>query len=162
MSADKEALRRELRAAIARDHEKLVAAQELTSSGIVHPDARSEGSKDMRATEASYIARGQAQRAEALARDLALVDAMPLRRFGEGDAIALSAWVTLADDDGHEQELFVAPAGGGIELVLADRVIRTVTPAAPIGRALIGARLGDEVEVPRGEEMMRYAVVAIR
>src|SRR5690606_35513804 len=115
MDIDKRIVRQALLETLERELETVKAAQRLTAEGVTHEDARSEGSKDMRATEASYIARGQAQRVEALAEEIARVQAMPIRTFAEDDPVALGALVTVEGPSGV-QHLFVAPAGGGARL----------------------------------------------
>src|SRR5690349_18588003 len=93
---DKAALYQSLVASLTETRDRLVAAQRLSVEGVTHEDARAEGDKDMRATEASYVARGQAMRVEALESDLARVVAMKVRKFKPDDPIALSALVLIA------------------------------------------------------------------
>jgi transcription elongation GreA/GreB family factor len=154
---DKAALHGELVTKLQADLQTAVAAQRLTAEGVTHPDARSDGSKDMRATEASYIARGQALRAETLESELARVRAMPVRPFGANDAVALSALVTV-DDGEQRQQVFVAPGGGGTRLGAG---VQVITPSSPLGKAIVGARLGDFVELRRGGAEVEVELVAI-
>lgn len=125
----------------------------------MHEDARAESDKDMRSTEASYLARGQALRVEALETDLQRVGAMKVRSFGEGDAIAMSALVTLESPSGKLLVL-LAPAGGG-ERLGEGGAVQVVTHASPLGKALLGARAGDTVEVRRGGGMEEVDVVEV-
>jgi len=158
---DKSRVHAALVAALEKDRDTLVAAQRLTAEGVIHPDARSDGSKDMRATEASYIARGQAQRAEALETDLARVKAMKLRALSDEDTVALSALVTLLVGEDEERLVFIAPAGGGVRVALDDRTVHVVTPASPMGRAVLGRRVGDVVELDRGGKTTELSVEAL-
>jgi transcription elongation GreA/GreB family factor len=157
-SSDKDVLRAELRTLLERARDKLLAAHETSTQGVTHDDARSEGSKDTRATSASYIARGQALRVEALAADVAKVAAMRLRAFGATDPVAMSALVTVVDDDGIERRLFVAPAGGGMVLTGG---VSVTTPASPLGAALIGAVRGDVVAFDRGGRTLEVELVSV-
>lgn len=147
---DKEALRERLLEMLRTARDVVAAAQRTTQEGVTHADARSEGDKDMRATEASYVARGQAMRVEALEADVGRVQAMKLRAFGEDDPVALGAVVTL-DGEGGERRVFVAPAGGGERLEAGGVVVAVVTPSSPLGRALIGQHVGDDVRYRRGD-----------
>lgn len=154
---DKAALHRELVSTLERELQTLVAAQRLSSEGVTHADAKADGIKDMRATEASYIARGQALRVSALREDLDRVAAMKPRSFAAEDAIALSAVVTLVDGEEHETRVFLAPAGGGTTL----GELRVITPASPLGRALLGKRVEDITEVVRGGATSELEIVAV-
>ena len=88
---DKAALHRALVLLLEEHRDKLAAAQRLTVEGVTHEDAKAEGDKDMRATEASYIARGQAMRVEQLGADHGRVHGMKLRAFAPADPIGISA-----------------------------------------------------------------------
>ena len=154
---DKVALHRELVAVLERELETITAAQRLSSEGVTHADARADGNKDMRATEASYIARGQALRVTALRDDLERVVGLKVRPFGDEDAIALAALVTLVDDADRETWVFLAPAGGGT--TIGD--VKVITPASPLGRALLGKRTGDSFEVERGGSTDELEVISI-
>lgn len=135
-------------------------SQQRTQSGVTHEESRPENDKDTRAIEASYLARGQAHRVGELQAALALVAALELRSFEGDSGAALSALIEL--DDGERQSTyFLAPAGGGIEIELDVAVVRVVTPQSPVGRALLGRRPGDVVEVRTPQGVREYDVTAI-
>ncbi len=142
---DKAAVREALRSALAAALEAMANAARETREGAVHEENRSEGSKDMRSTEQSYLARGQAMRAEDLAEELTRLDRTPLRSFAEDDAIQPGALVRVLVDDAP-RVLFVTAQGGGTELEVEGVRVTVVTPASPFGRALVGRRLGDDFE----------------
>ena len=140
---DKAALKAALVAQLAAALEFAQRAHAAALEGATHAEARPENDKDTRGLEQSYLARGQAQRVVELEAGVAAVTALALRRFAPADPIALGALVTV-DEDGEQKHLFMAPDGGG--RVLAGGV-QVVTPSAPLGRALLGKRLDDEVEL---------------
>ncbi len=156
---DKGALRSELRALLERERDKLIAAHKTTSEGVTHEDSHAEGSKDMRATEASYIARGQAERARELIADVEKVAAMKLRSFSADDPIGLSAVVSFRDEHRGERLVFVASAGAGMRV--ADS-IDVMTPRAPLGVLLLGSRRGDVLEIDRGGKVSEIEVLEVR
>lgn len=157
---DKSALHRSLVAALTETRDRLAAAQRVSQEGVTHEDARAEGDKDMRATEASYVARGQAMRVEALESDLARVVAMKTRKFKPDDPIALGALVLIASDS-DKRRVYVAPAGGGIRLEDPNGAVHVVTPASPLGRALLGSRAGDYVTFAKGGASEEAEIVEI-
>lgn len=151
MPIDKQRVLDALRAALAEDLAKLTASQKQTLAGATHEESRPENDKDTRALESSYLARGLAERVATLENAQRALATLELRSFGHDDPIALSALVTLEDDAG-EARYFLTPAGGGRELTVDGQVIKTVTPQAPLGRAMLGSFIGDElrVQTPQG------------
>jgi transcription elongation GreA/GreB family factor len=140
---DKAALKAELVAQLTAALDSAQKAHAAALEGATHTEARAENAKDTRGLEQSYLARGQAQRVAELEAGLAAVVALPLRRFAPGDPVALGALVT-ALEDGAIHHLFLAPHGGGSALAGG---VQVVTPGSPLGRALLGKRADDEVEL---------------
>jgi len=148
---DKQAVRDALRAALAKALEAMAEAARQTREGAVHEESRAEGDKDMRSTEQSYLARGQAMRAEALAEELTRLETTPLRAYREDDPIGPGALVRVSVDEA-ERIFFVIPQGGGTELTVSGTRVTVVTPSSPVGAALVGRRAGDDFELRvRGE-----------
>lgn len=143
---DKARVHRALRDALAATHAAMVASAREAAAGATHEDARAEGDKDMRATEASYVARGQAMRAEALAEDLARVEAMRVAALGADDPVQGGALVQVAIDGGARW-LYVCAWGGGTVLDVDGLAVTVVGPGTPMGRALVGRHEGDDFSV---------------
>ena len=141
-----------IRQRVREDLATLERSHETAAQGVTHADARQEGDKDMRATEASYVARGQARRVVELQEALASLEALRLRAFGDEDPAALGALVTIELETG-DLSCFVLPAAGGLQLDDAGRKVRVVTPHSPVGQALLGRTSGDEVtwQTPQGD-----------
>jgi transcription elongation GreA/GreB family factor len=157
---DKRAVRDALLASM-RDALALIArSAKDAAEGATHEENRSEGDKDMRATEQSYVARGQAMRAEELAEQLQRLEVMALPPFGEDDAIAPGALVRVRVD-GDARLFFVVPWGGGSELEIAGTIVTVITPASPVGRALVGRRAGDDFELAVRGAMREWEIEEI-
>jgi transcription elongation GreA/GreB family factor len=139
----KRALKDELHEQIRAQLSTLERAHAAAIAGATHEEAKPENDKDTRALEQSYIARGQAMRVEELRGELANVEAMPLRDFGEAQPAALGALVVV-EEDGRQLSFFLAPGGGGA--TLARGTVQVLTPQSPLGRALLGKRAGDDCE----------------
>lgn len=133
----------ELQGRLRADHAALARVQQATVAGATSDEAKSEHSKDTRALEQAYLARGQAQRVEEVREGLARVAALPRRVFAEGEPIAVGALVEI-EEEGATTILLLVPHGGGIRLSGGEQV---VTPASPLGRALIGRTSGDSIEI---------------
>ena len=68
----------------------------------------------------------------------------------QGAPIATGALVEIEDEDsGEGRTFFLAPTGAGVTLAGpgGDGFLSVVTPASPIGRAVMGRRQGDVVDV---------------
>ena len=85
MAIDKRALLDALRARVSAELEASTRRARDAAEAATHEENRAEGDKDMRATEASYIARGQAERVHELESALTRLGSMPIKAFAEGD-----------------------------------------------------------------------------
>ncbi len=73
-----------------------------------------------------------------------------------GDEVSFGATVTVQDDDGHTTTYRIT---GEDE---ADAARGWIAPHSPLARALLGARVGDEVEWRRPNGSLSLQIVAIR
>jgi transcription elongation GreA/GreB family factor len=121
-------------------------------------DARTDAKTG--APRAVNLAAGIRQRLEvAQASWEAVADfkASPLKK---GERIGLGTIVEVEDGEGGKT-LFIAPAGAGEELTGpgGDGFLHVVTPGSPIGKALIGKRVGDVVELMVKGEVTEWDIV---
>lgn len=138
----------------------ITAAQKNAAEGAVHEESRAEGEKDTRATEASYLARGQALRVVELETEIARVASCALPDFSAGATISAGALVTLASQRG-ERRVFLLPAGAGRQLEDDKGPVSVITPVSPLGSALVGASASEDVEVELGSRVESYRVSAV-
>jgi hypothetical protein len=158
---DKHGLIRALTATIEREIARAVETAEQARAGAVHAEARPENDKDTRALEASYLARGQAQRVVDLqiaAKQLAF---MEVRDFGPTDAIGLSALIELESDE-ETRWYLLACAGGGRRVEHAGLTVDVLTPESPLGRALVGRQQGDDLVLRAAGRERELSIVAVR
>jgi transcription elongation GreA/GreB family factor len=143
---DKAAVREALLASMRDALASMARSAKDAADGATHVENRSEGDKDMRATEESYVARGKAMRTEALAEELGRLEATAFRAYRDDDAIGPGALVRVTIEDAPR--LFLVSAHGGARTLTVDAIeITVVTPATPVGRALVGKRVGDDFEL---------------
>ena len=157
---DKARVREALLAAMKNGLEMTARAAEDARAGATHEENRSEGDKDMRATEQSYLARGQAIRAEELAEQLQRLEVMPFASIDAGAPIGVGALVRLTVD-AEARVFFVVPFGGGTDLVVDGQKITVVTPASPVGQALVGRRAGEDFELMARGAMKEWVIESI-
>lgn len=142
---------------------KVRSRAQREAEGATHEEARAESDKDMRATEASYVARGLAERAVRLEQALTQLSRLQLLDCQRSGTIQASALVEL-EHAGQRSLYFMVPAGGGEHLTLesaGSQRIQTLTPTSPLGRALLGLGVGDEAEVESPQGMRSYEIVAL-
>ena len=112
------------------------------------PDEKREDARA--AHQLASLGRAQQQRAkQALADVDRLVQFRPPPLPGTA-AIGVGAIVEVEDaDSGEGRTFFLAPVGAGITLTGpdGDGILSVVTPQSPIGRAVLGRRCGETVDV---------------
>ena len=113
------------------------------------------------ALEASYVAQGQANRAQEIRRALEVYKQLTLQHFDDNSAIGLTALVTLCDADDNARTLFIGPLEGGMKIVLQQTEVVVITPASPLGRDLIGKCAGDSVHIGIGRERNEFEIVEV-
>ena len=155
---DKAALKEELIRLVAADLATLEQAHRASGEGATHEQAKPENDKDTRALEQSYLARGQAKRAEELRDGLAAIKRMEVEAFTPDQPVGVGALVT-AFEANRNVRLWIAPHGGGTRL--AKGMVQVVTPRSPLGEALIGKRVGDDCEVLTGGNRRELELVGI-
>ena len=76
--------------------------------------------------------------------------------------IALGAVVEV-EDGSQGRTFFLAPVGAGVELTGpgGDGYLSVVTPASPVGKAVMGRRVGDTIEVTVQGEPLEWAITFV-
>lgn len=125
----------------------LLTAAKTAHEAAIHEENVPDNKYDTLSLEASYVAQGQANRAQELKHALHQYRDLPLRHFSEASSIRLTALVTLEAGDGTSRTVFLGPGEGGLKIQLEGEEILVITPGSPLGRQLIGKCPGDEVEI---------------
>lgn len=154
---DKRALIAALRAELQAEIDTMTRLAREAAEAATHEENKPENDKDMRSTEASYVAAGQAARVAELERAVGLLTAMEIVRC---DVVQASALVTLRHR-GKEGTWFVVPAAGGHKLKDGGVDVQTITPNSPLGEALMGLGVEDEAEVATPQGAKVYEIVRI-
>jgi transcription elongation GreA/GreB family factor len=124
-------------------------------------ESRAEDKYDMRSQSAAYLAAGQAKLATDISEAIKAWSALAPRAFGPGDAIAAGALVTL-EAKGRTAAYLMGPHSGGLEASDGTSRVTVVTASSPLGRQLLGRRVGDDVKLADrlGPVLHRVAAVA--
>lgn len=158
---DKSKVRDALVAKLSELAEQATRAARTTREGATHAEAKPENSKDTRALEQTYLARGQAMRVEELLEQIQVLRFLPLSKFGPNDAIGASALVVLEDEDDAARVLFLAPFGGGTELRVDGVDVMVITPQSPLGVKILGRFVGDDLEHRVRATVRQYTISAL-
>jgi transcription elongation GreA/GreB family factor len=154
-----------------RQSDKLAHRAELEAREAARTLAtESEKKEDGRASiEYGSLATGQAQRARRVQEELqALADFQEagLPRFARNAPVALGAIIDVSTEDEEgfaERTFFLLPVGAGTELTGpgGDGFLSVITPASPVGRALLGRRAGDTIEVTLAGEVREWTILEV-
>lgn len=127
--------------------ELTMSASQEARDEATDEESRAESKYDTHAIEASYLAAGQAERAEALALTIQTFAQTKFPDCAPGDPIAVGALVDV--DFGNERSYFLlAAAGGGTTCDIDGRELTVLAPSAPLARKLMGAKAGDVLKDP--------------
>jgi transcription elongation GreA/GreB family factor len=162
---DKRAVVAALRAHLEEELGRFTRRAMDAAEAATHEENRAEGDKDMRSTEASYVARGQAERVREIETALARLASMEVKDFAASDPIAVSAMVEVEGEGAHHAKMtyLVVPVAGGVHLHLAGgREVLTIATSSPLGAALIGLSEGDEAEVTTPHGVRIWTVLHVR
>ncbi|MGF1719855.1 GreA/GreB family elongation factor [Vibrio kyushuensis] len=116
---------------------------------------------DTLALEASYLAHGQALRVQECEQEIQQFESLVINDLSD-QKVALGAYVTLLCEDETKKNLFVGPCSGGLSVHWQGNSVSVITPLAPLGKALIGRELDDEVELKIGESVYYYEIIEIK
>jgi transcription elongation GreA/GreB family factor len=148
-------------ATLEADQALFTTAARRAHEAATHEECLPDNKYDTTALEASYIAQGQANRAQEIRQSLEVYRALPLQDFTEATPIRLTALVTLEDEAGNERRFFLGPRDGGMKIPDSAGEIVVITPASPLGRALLGRQVGDELQVGDGPAGATHTIVAV-
>jgi hypothetical protein len=158
---DKQKLLQELRVRLEEERATTTRIALEAAAAVTHEDNKPENDKDMRSTEASYIARGQAERAREVERAIAMLASIYVRAFAPGDQIAATALVELLHGK-SKLVCFVFPVAGGQRIRVGETDVQVVTPTSPLGKALMGLSEGEEAEVRTPQGTKVYEIASVR
>lgn len=141
--------------------ENAIAAAQEAHNTATHEENVAENKYDTLGLEAAYLAHGQSQRVAECTADLQAYRVLKLSFGTDAEPIKVSSLVTISDEEDSQLKLFLGPSAGGVKIAINGSEVVIVTPASPLGQALIGKSRDDEFEVKIGEHAKRYFVEEI-
>ncbi len=111
--------------------------------------------------ESSYLARGQAKRAEELSEALSRLRNFPIVALAPDAPIELGALVRLEAGAGDTRTLFFGPTAGGEKVDAGKESITIVTATSPLVQAMIGKSVGDSFDIAMGIDVHTFTVTSV-
>ena len=125
-----------------------------------HEQSKAENKYDTRGLEASYLARGQSIQARETELAIAAFDALHPKDFGPDDRIDICAYVEI-EGKKERNSYFLGPRAGGTEVTHDKKEVLVITPQSPLGRELMGKKIGDKVKLEIGGTKSEYKIVTV-
>lgn len=123
---------------------------------------------DTLAIESAYLAEGQSRRLvefkaaiQALEQLSQQFNLQHTTDIALTDKITLGSLVQLATEVEHQQWFFIAPSAGGYRTTIDGQHYTVVTPQSPMGNALIGKQIDDDIEVLLGNSKLIDDIVVV-
>jgi transcription elongation GreA/GreB family factor len=146
-SVKKSALRAALLEKLGADLMLQTSAAHLARDEATSEESRAENKYDTHSQEAAYLAQGQARLATEIAANIEYYTSASLPDLAPADPIVTGTLIEL-EAGGRHAWYFLGARAGGIEFQIDGRDILVVTPQSPLGRQLLGKRVGDTVVLP--------------
>jgi transcription elongation GreA/GreB family factor len=141
------------------DLELFVNAARTAHEAAIDEETQPDNKYDTTALEASYVAQGQANRAQELRRSIETYK--QLAWPPQSDIIRLASLVTLKDSTGNQKQLFIGPLEGGLKVATKSGDVMVITPASPLGKSLIGKSSDDSVDIISGGARICYHIIDV-
>ena len=123
----------------------LAAAEEARATATNKENA-AENKYDTLGLEAAYLAHGQSERVVQLEKDLAAYVSLR-ERLKDQAIVVVGSLLKLEYETGETRFLFIGPASGGLVVSLGGVSVIVITPGAPLGKALLGGGIDDDVNI---------------
>lgn len=158
---DKEKILQVIIDTLAADLTTLSEAAKRAHAAATHSECLPDNKYDTTGLEASYVAQGQANRAQEIRQSLKSYYRLEIRTFDDEQAIRLTALVTLQTEDGEVRQVFLGPAAGGLKIVENDVELIVITPESPLGCALLGKVCGEDVHTGAGTGKKTFTIIRV-
>jgi len=158
---DKLLLQQQVLERLAGDLLQAEEAARVAHETATHEENIAENKYDTLGLEAAYLATGQARRAEAIRQAMNHWRQFRPGAYDARQGIQLGALVCLVDADDRQQRLFLGPAGGSMKVIIGAQLVQVVSSEAPLGRAMLGKREGDEVSIQVAAMRQQFEVLRV-
>lgn len=146
---------------LVHDQQLLMKAARTAHKAATDPENTPDNKYETLALESSYVAQGQANRAQEVLQALNLYRNLSTRRFSDTDSVFLTALIEIEAKNGNRRTLFLGPAAGGLKVTLKEQDVVVITPESPLGNDLLGKEVGDLITIVVSGSMIEYELVQL-
>ncbi|WP_089938171.1 GreA/GreB family elongation factor [Candidatus Entotheonella palauensis] len=139
----------------------LMNAAKSAHNVATHEENIADNKYDTLSLEASYLAQGQANRAQEVRLAIDAYQHLSLQQFDADSAIGVSALAILEAEDGSHMTVFLGPHAGGLKVEAHGREVVVITPSSPLGKELLGKVLGDMVDLRVDETKRELEIIEV-
>lgn len=165
MGMDKMQLVAQLQAQLAASARAALTARDGLAAEARDGATADEKREDARAAhQLANLGRAQQKRAQKAVAELDSLTGFRPAPLPARAPIGLGAIVEIEDaDSGEGRTFFLAPVGAGVTLTGpgGDGLLSVVTPGSPIGRAVIGRRVADVVDVTVDGDLREWSITYV-
>ena len=158
---DKFLLQQQVLERLAEDLLQAEQAARAAHETATHEENIAENKYDTLGLEAAYLATGQVRRAEAICQAMAKWRQFLPRPYDASKGIQLGALVCLVDSGDKQQQLFLGPDGGSMQLGSGTQQVQVISMEAPLGRAMLGKCEGDDVSIQVAAIRQQFEVLRV-
>ena len=142
------------------DLSTLTQAAAAAHDAATHTESKAEDQYDTRGLEASYLAGAQSKRVIELEESLNIYKHVDIKEFNPKTPIASTAVIEL-ECNSKPLYYLLMPTGGGMKADFDGKIIHVITPQSPLGEALLGKKVGDQIEVKIQNILRDYDIIGI-
>ena len=139
-----------------------IAASNQAHASATDSENIPDNKYDTLALEAAYLAHGHSQRIQDLQNSVQQYRHFTQQPFNKSSSIDIGALITLEDEQLNQQQLFIGPVAGGLMIKEDQDTITVITPQTPLGQALIGKYLDDEVTINTVKTTQHFTITNIQ
>lgn len=158
---DKSKLLKQIIEQLKKDHRLLLQAATAAHAAATHAENIPDSKYETLSVEASYIAQGQANRAQDILMAIESFRSLEPKKFPAEDSIRLGALVLLKEGENQRRQIFLGPAAGGLKLDYEGLEIMVITPDSPMGENLLGKKMGAECEFTTAGKLREYEILQV-
>lgn len=136
-------------------------AAQVAAEAATHEESKAEDKYDTRGLEASYLAGGQARRAEEIRHQITFYKSLKVKALGKKPVVSPMALVEL-ETDSKKSTLFLVATAGGMSVNVDNIALQIISPDSVLGGELMGKSEGESFETEIAKRLRNYKICSIR